>query len=126
MGRTSHSNNGCTNAQRIQKTKSNEANLDDSGAEFSEKAGYKTPEPIGRQKRKRSRSAVKLGENFHPLHCHPQNLWHLRFSHSSATMIQKLKSIKSNFDSTNAMSAYEQNKPISRIIRSKRKQSENS
>ena len=80
-----------------------EANLD-SGAELSEKAGYKTPEPIGRQKHKRARSpvksAVQLGENFHPLNCHPQNLWHLRFGHSSATTLQKLKSIKSNFDSS--------------------------
>ena len=62
-----------TTRSESRKRSRTEANLD-SGAEFSEKAGYKTPEPIGRKKRKRSRSAAKLGENFHPLNCHPQIL----------------------------------------------------
>ena len=52
------------------------------------------------KKHKRTRSPAQLEEKFRPLQCNPQNLWHLRFEHSSVTMLQKLKSIKSNFDSS--------------------------
>ena len=87
--------------------------------------GDETPEPIGRKKCKRSRSPAQLEENFHPLQCNPQNLWHLRFGHSSATTLQKLKPSPTSIPQ-HAMSAYVQNKPRNIIIQLKKRQNESS
>ena len=44
---------------------------------------------------------IKCRKNPEPrLNCNPHNLWHLRFGHPSTTALQKLKAIKSKFDST--------------------------
>ena len=66
---------------------------ENSGADQNE--GYETPEPIGRQKRKRASSPLEENSP-HPLTCNPHNLWHLQFAHSSTSTLQKLKIIKSN------------------------------
>ena len=73
--------------KRSEAEEDDEENLDDAVSE-------KTPEPIRRQKRKQQTTPPS------PLTSMPANLWHLRFGHASTTTLQKLKTIKSKFDST--------------------------
>jgi hypothetical protein len=68
------------------------------------------------QPNKRTRNASPSPSNIllptlsHPLPCAPSNLWHLRYGHASSSTLQKLKGIKSNFDSRTCSSCIQAKK----------------
>ena len=61
------------------------------------------PEPDSQASQQRHITPSAVPSIPNPLHCSPQDLWHLRFGHASSTILRKLRYIKSYFDSTHCI-----------------------